>query len=81
MPKSNFFTTKPFMSGRSQAVRIPKEFRLKDEEVIINKVGESIMITPKKSVRSVFYEGLDMLTDDFLSEGRPEEVCNNEVKI
>ena len=81
MSGNTVFTTKPFMSGRSQAVRIPKELRLDNEEVIINKVGESIVITPKKSVKASFYDGLGMLTDDFLSEGRPEEAPNAEVKL
>ena len=81
MMENTVYTTKPFMSGRSQAIRIPKELRLDNEEVIVIKVGESIIITPKKSAKAVFYDGLDMLTDDFLSEGRPEEVLNTEVKL
>ena len=81
MSECNLFTTKPFMSGRSQAVRIPKEYRLEEEEVIVNRVGDSIVITPKNSVKSVFYDGLGMLTDDFLAEGRPEEISNSEVKL
>ena len=75
------YTTKPFMSGRSQAVRIPKELRLDDTEVIINRVGDSIVITPKNAVERMFYSGIDMFTDDFLADGRPEEVPNTEVML
>jgi antitoxin VapB len=39
---------KVFTHGNSQAVRLPKEFRFEDSEVIIRKVGESILLTPKK---------------------------------
>ena len=75
------YTTKPFMSGRSQAIRIPKELRLDDTEVIINRVGDSIVITPKNAVERMFYSGIDMFTDDFLADGRPEEVPNTEVML
>ena len=38
--------TRPFITGRSQAVRIPKEYRFADgEELVINRIGDSIVIT------------------------------------
>lgn len=61
-------TAKPFMTGRSQAIRIPKEFQFEDTEVIINKVGDSLVITPKSSLQNSFWVGLSMLSDDFLAE-------------
>jgi len=39
---------KVFLNGRSQAIRIPKEFRVDGDEVYIEKVGNSLIITPKK---------------------------------
>ena len=39
-------TAKVFTSGRSQAVRIPKEFRFDTEEVFINRVGDAVILTP-----------------------------------
>ena len=74
-------TTKPFMSGRSQAIRIPKEYQFEDTEVIINRVGDSLVITPKASLKDAFYTGLSMLSDDFLADGRPEEVSNTRVGL
>jgi antitoxin VapB len=41
-------TTKVFMNGRSQAVRIPKEFRFKEEEVTIQKCGDGILVQPAR---------------------------------
>lgn len=38
--------TKIFWSGRSQAVRIPKELRLQGDEATIRKVGTSLIIEP-----------------------------------
>lgn len=47
------------MSGRSQAVRLPKSYRFDVDEVSIRRVGDSVILTPvhvgwSKSVRSVF---------------------------
>ena len=39
-------TAKVFTSGRSQAVRIPKEYRFDAEEVFINRVGDAVILTP-----------------------------------
>lgn len=39
-------TAKIFKNGRSQAVRLPKEFRLKGNEVSIRKEGEKIILEP-----------------------------------
>jgi antitoxin VapB len=44
---SNIMTTKVFTSGNSQAVRIPRQFRLEDGEVYISKDEEKIVIYPK----------------------------------
>ncbi len=74
-------TTKPFMSGRSQAIRIPKEFQFDDSEVIINKVGDSLVITPKAALKNAFFAGLSELSDDFLADGRPEETANKRVVL
>ena len=40
-------TTKIFTNGNSQAVRIPKQFRLEDGEVCITKEDDRIVIFPK----------------------------------
>ena len=79
--KRTLYLTKPFMSGRSQAIRIPKELRLDDTEVVINRIGDSLLITPKKSLEKTFFGGIAMLSEDFLADGRPEEVPNEEVKL
>jgi antitoxin VapB len=39
-------TAKVFMSGRSQAVRIPRSFRFKTERVSIVRKGVSLLLTP-----------------------------------
>jgi antitoxin VapB len=37
-----------FMNGNSQAVRLPNGFRFDDEEVVIKRVGHTILLTPKR---------------------------------
>ena len=67
-------TTKVFMNGRSQAVRIPAEYRFDEDEVYINKIGNTLMLTPKSELANTLREGAAMLPDDFMEDGRPEEV-------
>ena len=50
-------TAKVFMSGRSQAVRIPKEFRFEGDEVTIRRSGDSLVLTPaQKRTWDVFFK-------------------------
>jgi antitoxin VapB len=48
--------TKVFKSGNSQAIRIPKEFKLEQDEVEITKRGNELVIKPvlKKNAGVVF---------------------------
>jgi antitoxin VapB len=39
---------KLFMHGRSQAVRLPKEFRFEGSEVRVSKVGDKVILEPLK---------------------------------
>lgn len=47
---------KVFESGRSQAVRLPKEYRFNDEEVAVNKIGDVVILMPKENRWSGFFE-------------------------
>lgn len=59
---------KIFMNGRSQAVRLPKEYRFDVDEVYIRKQGDDLIISAKKSSWDDFFDsksafGVDFLTD------------------
>ena len=54
---------KVFWSGRSQAVRLPKEFRFKADEVRIRKHGNSVILEPIATDWS-WLDGLEALDDD-----------------
>ena len=40
-------TAKVFMTNRSQAVRLPKEFQFNTDEVFIRKEGEDVILSPR----------------------------------
>ena len=68
---------KVFMTGRSQAIRLPKDYRFDTEEVIMNKIGDVLIVIPRNKAREIFLTSLDEFTDDFMKDGRaqplPEE--------
>ncbi len=41
-------TARIFTNGNSQAVRLPKEFRFDDDEVVIRKVGDAVLLLPRQ---------------------------------
>ncbi|MBO4619864.1 MAG: AbrB/MazE/SpoVT family DNA-binding domain-containing protein [Victivallales bacterium] len=52
-------TAKVFMTGRSQAVRIPKKYRFNTSEVQIQKKGNKIILSPidRKKLLEKFLSG------------------------
>lgn len=67
---------KLFMHGRSQAVRLPKEFRMPGKEVRVSKVGDKVVLEPigEKFDFDAWRADLDALgAADFLPEGIPDE--------
>jgi antitoxin VapB len=58
-------TAKVFWNGRSQAIRLPKEFRFDDDEVCIFKENGRVILTPKtKMTWKTFFENFNSC-DDF----------------
>jgi antitoxin VapB len=70
-------TAKLFMHGRSQAVRLPKEYRFEGEEVRVSKVGDKVILEPlEKSPFDVeaWRAELDAMgAADFLPDGLPDD--------
>lgn len=65
-------TAKLFENGRSQAVRLPKEFRFDADEVSVNKIGNIVLLVPKDDEWSGFLSSLELFSDDFMKEGRDQ---------
>ena len=66
-------TAKVFRSGNSQAVRIPREFRMESKEVEIVKRGTSLVLRPKKKSWTALMASLGKFTDDFMEGGRKQQ--------
>lgn len=71
-------TAKIFENGRSQAVRLPKEYCFSEDEVFINRVGEIVMLIPKTSKWAVLQNGIQMFSEYFMAEGREENPMEQE---
>ncbi len=56
-------TAKVFRSGNSLAVRIPKEFGLKEGEVYLKREGDTIVIIPKESKWDRLYKELEEISE------------------
>jgi antitoxin VapB len=66
-----------FKNGRSQAVRIPREFELPGKEAIMRKEGEQLIIepAPKRSLIELL-DSLDPIDEEFppIEDTLPEPV-------
>jgi len=63
-------TAKIFWSGRSQAVRLPKEFRMKGDEVRIRRQGAAVVLEPIAADWRWLDDVAGRFSEDFLAEGR-----------
>jgi antitoxin VapB len=81
---SNVKTAKVFRHGRSQAVRLPKEFRLPGTEVRVRRVGRGVLLEPIDAPFDLkaWFDKLDEYYDaPFMSEGRQQPPMPSAVKI
>lgn len=65
-------TAEIFENGRDQAVRLPKKYRFTSDEVIVQRLGESLILTPKDKIWESFMNGINGFTEDFFEDGRYE---------
>lgn len=70
----DMMTAKVFENGRSQAIRLPKECRFSSNEVMVNKIGEIVILLPKKSKWDSFMKAIDMFSEDFMESGREDNL-------
>lgn len=69
-------TAKIFENGRSQAVRLPKKFRFNTDEVIVQQLGDAVILVPMESMWQTFMDGLNSFTDDIFEDGRDQGVAD-----
>jgi antitoxin VapB len=69
-------TAKLFMNGRSQAVRLPAEFRFSGREVFIERQGDAVILLPKPVGWDDFFARASEVPADYLAHREdlaPEE--------
>ena len=64
-------TAKVFRNGRSQAIRLPKEFRVEAREVYLKRTPEGFLVIPRDPWEA-FFEGVQGLSDDFMAARRKQ---------
>ena len=66
-------TAKLFKNGRSQAVRLPKEYAFPGDEVYVKKIDGVVMLIPKDGDPwRLFIDSLDKFSDDFMKSKRDQ---------
>ena len=74
-------TARLFLNGRSQAVRLPKEYQFNGENVYIQRVGDAVILCPVDKEWEVFMHGLNNFSNDFMSEGRLQDMDQTREEI
>ena len=61
-------TAKVFMTNRSQAVRLPKEYQFETDEVFIRKVGDDVILSPRPRDWRSYLESAPLASDAFMGD-------------
>ena len=66
-------TAKLFKNGRSQAVRLPREFRFEGDRVSVRRAGRGLLVEPVFTDVSAWFAELDRLAaEPLMPEGRQQ---------
>jgi len=71
-------TAKVFHSGNSQAVRLPKEFRFREDRVYVRRLGNAIVLLPYGDPWRSLIDGVTHFSDDFMAAREQGEVDERE---
>ena len=64
-------TAKLFRNGRSQAVRLPREFRFEGDRVRVRRAGRGVLVEPMFTNVAQWFAALDEFgPEPFMAEGR-----------
>ena len=61
-------TAKVFMTNRSQAVRLPKEFQFETDEVFIRREGDNVILSPRPRDWRSYFESAPVASDAFMND-------------
>ena len=67
-------TAKLFRNGRSQAVRLPREFRFEGDRVRVRRAGRGVLVEPMFTDVDAWFAELDrfVAAEPFMQEGRQQ---------
>jgi antitoxin VapB len=60
-------TAKVFMTNRSQAVRLPKEYQFETDDVFIRKVGDDVILSPRPRDWRTYLASAPVASDAFMA--------------
>lgn len=61
-------TATVFMTNRSQAVRLPKDFQFATNEVLIRKVADEVILSPRPRDWKTYLESAPVVSEAFMTE-------------
>lgn len=67
-------SAKLFYNGRSQAVRLPREYRFEGDDVYIKKIGNAVILIPKEKVWEIHETGMDYFSEDYLENRKQPDL-------
>lgn len=62
------------ISGNRQNIDLPENMNFSDDDLCATKIGDAVIIMPRKSVREIMRHGLNSFTPDFFADGRTPQV-------
>jgi antitoxin VapB len=74
-------TAKVFKTGRSQAVRLPKEYRFRTSKVCITKIDDMVILYPERKGWNLLTRAIERFTDDFMAERNQPEKAEERKKL
>jgi antitoxin VapB len=77
-------TAKLFKHGRSQAVRLPKDFRMPGTEVRVRRIGRGVLLEPidvPYDVKAWFAKIDEYLDEPFMVDGRQQPLMPPQRKL
>lgn len=74
-------TAKIFLSGRSQAVRLPKEFRFDSNEVFVARMGSAVVLMPQNQTWDVLFEACEEFSPDFMRDREQPEIQERDLAL
>jgi len=61
-------TVKLLREGRSQGIRLPREFRFEGDHVFLKRVANGVLILPSERSWDVLIDSLERFSGDFMAE-------------